>query len=93
MAGLDTQWKALVKQLKKLEIDTRKARGEARARLKKLDRQTRKMVERTLRQAEPHVRQAMKDAARVGRRSLPSRRHAAQRLHGRGVPGKRRRPR
>ena len=25
------------------------------------------MVERTLRQAEPHVRQAMKDAARVGR--------------------------
>src|SRR5438132_1683714 len=55
MAGLDTQWKALVKQLKKLEIDTRKARGEARARLKKLDRQTRKMVERTLRQAEPHV--------------------------------------
>ncbi len=67
MAGLDTQWKALVKQLKKLEIDTRKARGDARARLKKLDRQTRKMVERTLRQAEPHVRQAMKDAARVGR--------------------------
>ena len=31
MAGLDTQWKALVKQLKKLEIDTRKARGDARA--------------------------------------------------------------
>jgi len=67
MAGLDTQWKSLVKQLKQLEVDTRKARGDARARLKKLDRQTRKMVERTLRQAEPHVRRAMKDAARIGR--------------------------
>src|SRR5947209_1698749 len=58
MAGLDTQWKTLVKQLKKLEVDTRKARGDARARLKKLDKQTRKMLERTLRQAEPHVRPA-----------------------------------
>ena len=67
MAGLDTQWKALVKQLKKLEIDTRKARGDARARLKKLDKQTRRMVERTLREAEPRMRQAMKDAARIGR--------------------------
>src|SRR2546427_13237908 len=67
MAGLDTQWKTLVKQLKKLEVDTRKARGDARARLKKLDKQTRKMLERTLRQAEPHVRQALKDAARIGR--------------------------
>jgi hypothetical protein len=67
MAGLDSQWQALVKQLKKLEVDTREARGEARARLKKLDKQTRRMVERTLRDAEPRVRQAMKDAARIGR--------------------------
>jgi hypothetical protein len=67
MAGLDSQWNALVKQLKKLEVDTRKARGEARARLQKLDKQTRKMVERTLREAEPRMRQAMQEAARIGR--------------------------
>jgi hypothetical protein len=67
MAGLETQWKALVKQLKQLELDTRKARGEARARLRKLNRDTRKVVERTLRDAEPRVRQALQDAARIGR--------------------------
>jgi hypothetical protein len=67
MAGLETQWNALVKQLKKLEVDTRKARGEARARLKKLNRQTQKVVERTLRDAEPRVRQALQEAARIGR--------------------------
>ena len=67
MAGLDAQWNALVKQLKKLEVDTRKARGEARTRLKLLNRQTRRFVERTLRDAEPRVRKAMEDAARIGR--------------------------
>jgi len=67
MPGLETQWKTLVKQLKQLEVDTRKARGEARTRLKVLNRQTRRFVERTLRDAEPRVRQAMKDAARIGR--------------------------
>ena len=67
MAALDAQWKALVKQLKKLEVDTRKARGEARTRLKKLDKQARQMLERALRQAEPRMRQAMKEAARIGR--------------------------
>ena len=67
MPGLETQWKTLLKQLKQLEVDTRKARGEARTRLKKLDRQTRKFVERTLRDAEPHMRQAMREAARIGR--------------------------
>jgi hypothetical protein len=67
MAALDAQWKALVKQLKKLEVDTRKARGDARVRLKKLDRQARTMIERALRDAEPRMRQAMKEAARIGR--------------------------
>jgi hypothetical protein len=67
MTALDAQWKALVKQLKKLEVDTRKARGDARARLMKLDRQTRRVVERTLREAEPRVRQALREAARIGR--------------------------
>ena len=67
MAALDAQWKALVKQLKKLEVDTRKARGDARVRLKKLDKQARTMIERALREAEPRMRQAMKEAARIGR--------------------------
>ena len=67
MAGLETQWKALVKQLKQLEVDTRQARGEARARLERLQRDTRRFVERALRDAEPRVRQAMQDAARIGR--------------------------
>jgi len=67
MAGLDAQWNALVKQLKKLEVDTRKARGEARTRLKVLNRRTRRLVERTLRDAEPRVRKAMRDAAQIGR--------------------------
>jgi hypothetical protein len=67
MPGLETQWKTLVKQLKQLEVDTRKARGEARTRLKVLNRRTRRFVERTLRDAEPRVRRAMQDAARIGR--------------------------
>jgi hypothetical protein len=67
MAALDAQWKALVKQLKKLEVDTRKARGDARVRLKKLDKQARTVIERALREAEPRMRQAMKEAARIGR--------------------------
>jgi len=67
MAALDAQWNALVKQLKKLEVDTRKARGDARVRLKKLDKQARTMIERALRDAEPRMRQAMKEAARIGR--------------------------
>ncbi len=67
MAALDAQWKALVKQLKKLEVDTRKARGDARVRLKKLDKQARTMIERALREAEPRMPQAMKEASRIGR--------------------------
>jgi hypothetical protein len=67
MPGLESQWKTLVKQLKQLEVDTRNARGEARTRLKVLNRQTRRFVERKLRDAEPRVRQAMEDAARIGR--------------------------
>ena len=67
MAALDAQWKALVKQLKQLEVDTRKARGDARVRLNKLEKQARTMIERALREAEPRMRQAMKEAARIGR--------------------------
>ena len=67
MASLDAQWKALQKQLSRLEVQTRKVRGEARKRLKRVERQTRIAVRRAMRQAEPRVRQAVDEAARIGR--------------------------
>jgi hypothetical protein len=67
MAGLDGQWKALQKQLGRLEMQTRKVRGEARRRLKKVERQTRVAIKKAIRQAEPRVKQAVDEAARIGR--------------------------
>jgi hypothetical protein len=67
MAGLNGQWKALQKQLGRLEVQTRKARGEARKRLKRVERQTRVAIRKAIRQAEPRVKKAVDDAARVGR--------------------------
>jgi predicted metal-dependent hydrolase len=67
MAGLNGQWKALQKQLRQLEAQTRKARGEARKRLKKVERQTRVAIKKAIREAEPRVRQAVDEAARIGR--------------------------
>src|SRR5687767_6568835 len=45
----------------------RKVRGEARKRLKRVERQTRVTVRKAIRQAEPRVRQAVDEAARIGR--------------------------
>lgn len=67
MAGLNGQWKALQKQLARLEVQTRKMRGEARKRLKRVERQTRVAVRKAMKQAEPRVRQAVDEAARLGR--------------------------
>jgi hypothetical protein len=67
MAGLNGQWKALQKQLARLEVQTRKVRGEARKRLKRVERQTRVAVRKAVKQAEPRVRQAVDEAARIGR--------------------------
>lgn len=67
MAGLNGQWKALQKQLARLQMQTRKARGDARKRLKRVERQTRIAVRKAIRQAEPRVRQAVDEAARIGR--------------------------
>ena len=67
MASLNGQWKALQKQLARLEVQTRKVRGEARKRLKRVERQTRVAVRKAIRQAEPRVRQAVDEAARIGR--------------------------
>lgn len=67
MAGMNGQWKALQKQFARLEVQARKMRGEARKRLKRVERQTRVAVRRAMKQAEPRVRQAADEAARIGR--------------------------
>ncbi|HEX3177135.1 MAG TPA: hypothetical protein VHZ49_10700 [Methylomirabilota bacterium] len=67
MVGLNAQWQALQKQLDRLEMQTRKARGEARRRLKRVERQTRVAVRKALRDAEPRVRKAVDEATRIGR--------------------------
>jgi hypothetical protein len=67
MATLDSQWKALQRQLTQLGRQARRARGEARKRMKRLERRTRVTVTRALRTAEPQVRQALAEAERVGR--------------------------
>jgi hypothetical protein len=67
MADLNEQWKALQKQLRELEVQTRRVRGEARKRLKTVERQTRLAIQKAIRQAEPRVKQAVDEAARIGR--------------------------
>jgi hypothetical protein len=67
MARLNGQWKALQKQLGKLEVQTRKVRGEARKRLKTVERQTRVAIRKAIREAEPRVKKAVDEAARIGR--------------------------
>lgn len=67
MAGLNGQWKALQKQLAKLEVQTRKMCGEARKRLKKVERQTRVAIKKAIKDAEPRVKKAVDEAARIGR--------------------------
>jgi hypothetical protein len=67
MRTLEEQWKAMQKQLEELGKQAQSARGEARKRIKRLERRTRVAVARALRTAEPQVRQAVDEAARVGR--------------------------
>jgi phage-related tail protein len=67
MNALERQWKAVQKQLKDLGQQAQKARGTARKRMKRLERRTRVAVARALRKTEPQVRQAVDEAARVGR--------------------------
>jgi hypothetical protein len=67
MATLESRWKALQRQLTQLGRQARRARGEARKRMKRLERRTRVKVTRALRTAEPQVRQALTEAERVGR--------------------------
>jgi hypothetical protein len=64
---LEEQWKAVQKQLKELGKQAQGARGQARRRMKRLERRTRVAVARALRKTEPQVRQAVAEATRVGR--------------------------
>jgi len=67
MITLERQWKAVQKQLKQLGKQAEAARGQARKKMKRLERRTRVAVARALRKTEPQVRQAVDEAARVGR--------------------------
>jgi hypothetical protein len=67
MKGLEQQWKAVQKQLDVLGKQAKTARGQARRRMKRLERRTRVAVARALRRTEPQVRQAVSEAARIGR--------------------------
>jgi hypothetical protein len=67
MNALERQWKAVQKQLKELGKQAQTARGQARKKMKRLERRTRVAVARALRKTEPQVRQAVDEAARVGR--------------------------
>jgi hypothetical protein len=67
MTTLERQWSAVQKQLKELGKQAEKARGQARKKMKRLERRTRVAVARALRKTEPQLRQAVDEAARVGR--------------------------
>ena len=67
MNALERQWQAVQKQLKQLGKQAKTARGQARKKMKRLERRTRVAVARALRKTEPQVRQAVDEAARVGR--------------------------
>jgi hypothetical protein len=67
MKTLEQQWKTVQKQLEELGKHARSARGQARRRMKRLERRTRVAVARALRKTEPQVRQAVGEAARIGR--------------------------
>ena len=67
MNALERQWQAVQKQLEQLGKQAKAARGQARKKMKRLERRTRVAVARALRKTEPQVRQAVDEAARVGR--------------------------
>ena len=67
MPDLKRRWQTVQKQLDRLGVQARRARGQARRRMKRLERRTRVTVTRALRTAEPQVRDAMVEASRVMR--------------------------
>src|SRR2546425_9237219 len=67
MKNLDKQLRTLQKQLAELRARTGRARGQARRRLKRLERRTRVKVARTVRVLEPKVRRAVVEAKVIAR--------------------------
>ncbi|MBI4636804.1 MAG: hypothetical protein HY727_10695 [Candidatus Rokubacteria bacterium] len=67
VARLESRLKTLQRQIEKLETEAKKARGQARVRLRRLERRTRVTVGRALQKAEPQVRKAVAEATRLGR--------------------------
>jgi len=67
MTNLERQMKALQKHLKTLKTEADRARGEARRRMRRIERRTRVEVERMIRRTEPRVREAVAQAALLSR--------------------------
>jgi hypothetical protein len=67
MTNLERQLKALQKHLNTLKTQADRASGQARVRMRRLERRTRVEVERMIRRTEPRVREAMAQAALLSR--------------------------
>jgi dsDNA-specific endonuclease/ATPase MutS2 len=67
MTNLERQMKALQKHLKTLKTEADRATGEARRRMRRIERRTRVEVERMIRRTEPRVREAVAQAALLSR--------------------------
>jgi hypothetical protein len=64
---IEQQLAALQKHLKTLKTQANRAQGQARRRMKRLERRTRVQLERAMRRAEPPVREAVAQATLLSR--------------------------
>jgi hypothetical protein len=64
---IERQLAALQKHLKTLKTQANRAQGEARRRMKRLERRTRVQLERAIRRTEPRVREAVAQATLLSR--------------------------
>jgi hypothetical protein len=67
MPKLERQMKAIQNHLKTLKTEADRARGQARRRMRRIERRTRVEVERMIRRAEPRVREAVAQATLLSR--------------------------
>lgn len=65
--AIEQQLAAIQKHLKSLKTQANRAQGEARRRMKRLERRTRVQLERAMRRAEPRVRRAVAQATLMSR--------------------------
>jgi hypothetical protein len=64
---IEQQLAALQKHLKTLKTQADRAKGQARRRMKRLERRTRVQLERAMRRVEPRVREAVAQATLLSR--------------------------